>query len=364
MNNIDLAQLDTILKRLYDVLPASPNDVPDDSRELWDIYEDLRQLARRSLTSAAPDQASPWFDSAMDTGVLPDAAPVHDAAAPSAEQAMCDSCDNLASINKDGSCGPCIECLEWEAEMDAETFDRRAQFERWASGGAHVTMSHVFSFTRHPNLNRYLEWTTEICWRVWRAATALSAGAAAKTDHASRDSDKSFLQWIHDRLRFVHAENENYDYMHKLRAIIAAMSGNESTPNAASAAGAGSERDDSVLRTAHELTLAIWRGSWADVSPNFEPLQDLPGLLSQIDNMTSGMVRAPSAAVQDERASTDAEFLSKRLARVAKLVGAPIPEHFTHEQVAETAGTILGEIARKLEARAAHPVQDGEKDAK
>lgn len=49
--------------------------------------QQLIALARRSLTSGAPDQASPWFDSAMDTGVLPDAAPVHDAAAPSNEQA-------------------------------------------------------------------------------------------------------------------------------------------------------------------------------------------------------------------------------------------------------------------------------------
>jgi hypothetical protein len=45
---------------------------------------------------------------------------------------------------------------------------------------------------------------------------------------------------------------------------------------------------------------------------------------------------------------TDAEFLSKRLARVAKLVGVPMPD-MTHEQVAEVAGTILGTIARKLE---------------
>jgi hypothetical protein len=45
----------------------------------------------------------------------------------------------------------------------------------------------------------------------------------------------------------------------------------------------------------------------------------------------------------------DAEFLSKRLARVAKLVGYSMP-FSSHEQVAEAAGTILGEIARKLES--------------
>jgi hypothetical protein len=32
--------------------------------------------------------------------------------------------------------------------------------------------------------------------------------------------DKEFLQWIHDRLKNVHKENEDYDYMHRLRKII------------------------------------------------------------------------------------------------------------------------------------------------
>lgn len=29
-----------------------------------------------------------------------------------------------------------------------------------------------------------------------------------------------FLQWIHDRLVEVHGENENFDYMHRLRNMI------------------------------------------------------------------------------------------------------------------------------------------------
>lgn len=46
-----------------------------------------------------------------------------------------------------------------------------------------------------------------------------------------------------------------------------------------------------------------------------------------------------------------AEFLAKRLGRVAKLIGYDIPDHFTHEQTAEAAGTILGAIARLIEER-------------
>jgi len=33
-------------------------------------------------------------------------------------------------------------------------------------------------------------------------------------------NDKEFLQWIFDRLEQVHKENKNFDYMHKLKAIV------------------------------------------------------------------------------------------------------------------------------------------------
>jgi hypothetical protein len=47
-------------------------------------------------------------------------------------------------------------------------------------------------------------------------------------------------------------------------------------------------------------------------------------------------------------ALADDEFLSKRLARVAKLAGVLMPD-MTHEQIVGVAGTILGQIASKLE---------------
>jgi len=36
-------------------------------------------------------------------------------------------------------------------------------------------------------------------------------------------TDAEFLQWIHDRLLYVHNENEMLDYMHRLRKIIASL---------------------------------------------------------------------------------------------------------------------------------------------
>lgn len=35
------------------------------------------------------------------------------------------------------------------------------------------------------------------------------------------NSDRDFLMWIHARLEVVHGESPSFDYMHKLRAIIA-----------------------------------------------------------------------------------------------------------------------------------------------
>ena len=43
--------------------------------------------------------------------------------------------------------------------------------------------------------------------------------------------DKEFLQWIHNRLKEVHKENVDVDYMHKLRAIIKDYPDDKITPN-------------------------------------------------------------------------------------------------------------------------------------
>jgi hypothetical protein len=58
---------------------------------------------------------------------------------------------------------------------------------------------------------------------------------------------------------------------------------------------------------------------------------------------------SPADATGKATDLTDAEFLSKRLARVARAAGVKIPEG-PHEFIAGVAGTILGEIARKLES--------------
>lgn len=55
-------------------------------------------------------------------------------------------------------------------------------------------------------------------------------------------NDKDFLQWIHGRLKNVHGENENIDYMLKLQSIINGMNDDVFTPNTAETSQVGVER--------------------------------------------------------------------------------------------------------------------------
>ena len=55
---------------------------------------------------------------------------------------------------------------------------------------------------------------------------------------------------------------------------------------------------EAVTRYAKDLTVSIWRKHFEATAPGWKPLDDLYGLLSQIDNMTVDLVRAvPTADV-------------------------------------------------------------------
>ena len=73
-------------------------------------------------------------------------------------------------------------------------------------------------------------------------------------------NDKAFLLWIHDRLIFEHGENKNFDYMHKLRAIIKDIPEDKYTSNICSTY----KEDDSVNIT-HEGGLYIFGESTIEV---------------------------------------------------------------------------------------------------
>lgn len=66
-----------------------------------------------------------------------------------------------------------------------------------------------------------------------QASELHTANANAKV-YAVTEPDRHFLRWIHARLQHVHGEDPLYDYMHKLRAVIAATPATQRTPNVCS----------------------------------------------------------------------------------------------------------------------------------
>lgn len=52
-----------------------------------------------------------------------------------------------------------------------------------------------------------------------------------------------------------------------------------------------------LLQSMKNLAQAIWQSHYRDDSPDFQLLDDCHGVLSQIDNMVTGLVRAPSPDV-------------------------------------------------------------------
>jgi hypothetical protein len=46
-----------------------------------------------------------------------------------------------------------------------------------------------------------------------------------------------------------------------------------------------------TLRYAQSLATTIWEKHWKQDAPNWKPLDDVLGVLTQIDNMVAGMTR-------------------------------------------------------------------------
>lgn len=73
------------------------------------------------------------------------------------------------------------------------------------------------------------------------------------------------------------------------------------------------EEFDGSLRYATHLAEALWNKHWKAVAPSWKPLPDLLGVLTQIDNMTAGLVpavvSASSPAPAQSGAGEDNEYV-------------------------------------------------------
>lgn len=61
------------------------------------------------------------------------------------------------------------------------------------------------------------------------------------------------------------------------------------------------DKFDALHASLGRLAMALWRAHYQNDSPDFQLLPDATGILSQIDNMVSGLVRPASEQPQDER---------------------------------------------------------------
>ena len=83
------------------------------------------------------------------------------------------------------------------------------------------------------------------------------------------------------------------------------------------------------LAYAQRLAVAIWSRNYREVSPQWEVCEDLMGVLSQIDNMVSGMSAADNrdaAGVDSEEDAYVIERMGKLLAEIAVIVNGPEPD--------------------------------------
>lgn len=72
--------------------------------------------------------------------------------------------------------------------------------------------------------------------------------------------------------------------------IICSRCGGEHMRSECPASGAVNEE----LRYAHRLATALWEKHYKADAPDWRPLPDLLGTLTQIDNMCSGLTRFPA----------------------------------------------------------------------
>lgn len=86
---------------------------------------------------------------------------------------------------------------------------------------------------------------------------------------------------------------------------------------------AGDKRVAAAYRDALQLATAIWERAYREVAPDWKPLPDLLGILSQIDNMVAGLLsRAESQAAEQMRLRSENLLMRASLEPFAKEAGA------------------------------------------
>ena len=109
--------------------------------------------------------------------------------------------------------------------------------------------------------------------------------------------------------------------------------------------------DVRAVTYAERLARALWREYYADDAPQWEPLTgELMGLLSQIENMTTGLTRAIG------NAQADVDPLVIRLGEVTtRLEAANALLRTIRGCINETRGAYAGDVVREIDAHLSEP---------
>jgi hypothetical protein len=91
-------------------------------------------------------------------------------------------------------------------------------------------------------------------------------------------SDQEFLQWIHDRIANVYGENENVDFLHRLRKVIEALAQRADEPVAwvdpLWLTSGGSPEDMFMEKAPHPSCEWVPLYTAAPAAPAYVPLSD------------------------------------------------------------------------------------------
>lgn len=84
--------------------------------------------------------------------------------------------------------------------------------------------------------------------------------------------------------------------------------------------------DSAALHMAKSLAIAIWEKHWREISPHWQPMETILGLISQIDNMTCTLIQRRA----QPEANADAKEWHGSIAQI--ICDIPLPDRSTEYQ--------------------------------
>jgi hypothetical protein len=204
------------------------------------------------------------------------------------------------------------------------------------------------------------DWRSRVRGEIFDAVYDRAALTQAAPEAHADAKDRRIL-FLEGLVRAYGPKSLQYDIEHPNDGL------NADAPAAQQEGAAGDDfahikRLSQATTRAYEPVYQVWQtagaGGWLDTDKDhYDSTPENSRRITYTPAATTASAPTPDRNVP----LSEAEFLSKRLSRVARLAGVTMPS-MSHEDIAAVAGTILGEIAFKLE-REPHASNAGEDTA-